>query len=59
MRLQENGLEAGKMAVKQERQKKLLQKTVKSKSKVSKAEKKAAKKLKAREFEMLNASSKK
>ena len=46
------------MAVKQERQKKLMASTVKSKSKMSRAEKKASKKVKAREFEMLNSGKK-
>jgi hypothetical protein len=52
--LQKNGNEAQKMAVKAERQKKIVQENTKSKSKMSKAEKKAAKKLKAQEFQILS-----
>lgn len=42
------------MAFKEQRQKKIIQENTKSKSKMSKAEKKAAKKLKAQEFNILN-----
>jgi hypothetical protein len=47
------------MAVKAEREKKIRDGNIKAKSKMSKAEKKAAKKSKAQEFEMLNAGSRK
>jgi hypothetical protein len=56
--LQHNKKEAAKMAVKEERAKKIKQSTVKAKSKMSKAEKKAAKKQRAQEFETLNAATK-
>jgi hypothetical protein len=53
--VQNNKQEASKMAVKDAKQKKILQSNIKAKSKMSKAERKAAKKIKAQDFNVLNA----
>ena len=57
--MQKHGVERKKMDVKETRQKKLEQSTLKAKSKMSKAEKKAQKKHKAQEFQALTAGTKK
>ena len=53
--VQNNAQEAAKMKIKQDKEKKIKQSNIKAKSKMSKAEKKAAKRLKAQDFELRKA----